>query len=90
MKPHEETWSVKGCGNDGHGPHWTCWKVVDGSGAVILKGVDKGQAERYAAIPDLAKALLNLLPHHSFITTKDEAERVTAAQDVLRRLGALP
>jgi hypothetical protein len=58
MKPHEETWSLVGCSNPAHGPGMTCWKVKNAHGQVMLRGVDKATAERYAAIPAMARALL--------------------------------
>lgn len=60
MKPHEETWTVVGCGTPAHGPEWHCWTVKDASGKAVLHSVSKATAQRYAAFPAMARALLEV------------------------------
>jgi hypothetical protein len=58
MKPHEEQWEVVGCGSPAHGPEWKCWKVKNAEGRAVLSGANKATAQRYAAFPAMARALL--------------------------------
>lgn len=61
MRPHEEEWEAVGCGNPEHGPEWGCWKVKNATGGIVLRDVDEATAERYAAFPDMARALIHVL-----------------------------
>lgn len=54
-------WTVHSCGNPEHGPGWECHYVKDSTGARILRSVTREVAERYAAAPDTAEALADLL-----------------------------
>lgn len=58
MKLHEEKWTLTNCGNPAHGETWECWKVVAEDGRVVLRGVAKKTAERHAALPVMARALM--------------------------------
>jgi hypothetical protein len=58
MKPHEETLEVSNCGNPEHGPMRQCWKVTNADGVRRLSGVYKATADRYAAFPEMARALI--------------------------------
>lgn len=60
-RPWWEPLKVAGCGNPEHGPDSPCWDVLDVDGAVVLRGVDKATAERYAAGADMARALLGII-----------------------------
>lgn len=79
MKPLEEEWVEQNGYIASHG------------GEQIIASIgDDGRRRLISAAPDMARALLALLPYHSVIMTMSEAESVTRAQDALRKAGVIP
>lgn len=81
-KPHEETWEI-----DERPPARTgdVRITTNGDARRFIK-----ERERLAvAAPQLARALVRLLSHHTTIMTKGEALAVTEAQAALTKAGVL-
>lgn len=86
----DEKWSVVDCPNPRHGPEWKCRKIVDSSGTVILSGLSREAAERHALLPEMARALLELVDIIEDIrdgSYKPDAFTVQTAQAVLLKAG---
>lgn len=83
-KPHEEEWVLLADDAESAPEIWRK------DGGLLFSCNDASRARFASAAPDMARALLAFLPHHSVIMTKDEAERVTMAQAALRKAEVLP
>ena len=100
MRPHEETWvleraspTMRGkivCGDDEVATLGMPYRS-DGKWSTPQHALSMARGTLAAAAPDMARALLDLLPHwRAIVCTKTEAEAITRAEAALRRAGILP
>lgn len=65
---------------------WIVDRGGDGHIVLTVHGTE-AQGNMALAAPKLVSALLALLPHHAVVTTREEAEAVTAAREALIAAG---
>lgn len=82
-------WRVEGCGNPQHGPGWTCYKVVDSTGARVLSSVSRDVAERYAALPKLAADNVELREKVRVLSESAESQAAAAGDAGLEEAALL-
>lgn len=53
-------WTVSNCGNPEHGTKWSCHRVTDAIGRILLLSVDRETAETFASVASLREQVRTL------------------------------